>query len=385
VSAWVKWTAGAGGALVGAAACGIVVIMVWFAVDPAPQYNNWDFATPLLMLAFAVGAAVVGAAAWGFGAVRVAAGEWRALIAMAVVLALSAVLPVVAVASLRGADMWRNYRKAEREKPPATSIPAEGRERERWAAALGRPAPEAGLALARRVQSCAARLPRPQSADSLTTGECLALLLTRADKPRARDLVPRRRWRVAMAVRVGGQQEPGRHLRTARSTTSGKARPYLKCGTPDCSSSASGTAPRASLWIAPTCALWNRIGAVSSTRRPVCVKKGHGMAGGTRSSMRFRATVGAAACVRWRRRDSSTCRSASSSRTNAVMSHQSVCHIVPFPIATVRFEVFRDRNGPISSTAAGTGTSRASFNKPARRLRRPLRAKSISLSRCDGS
>ena len=56
MSAWVKWTAGAAGALVGAAACGIVVIMVWFAVEPAPQYHNWDFATPLLMLAFAAGA-----------------------------------------------------------------------------------------------------------------------------------------------------------------------------------------------------------------------------------------------------------------------------------------------------------------------------------------
>jgi len=133
VSAWVKWTAGAAGALVGAAACGIVVIMVWFAVDSSPKYNNWDFATPLLMLAFAAGAAVVGAAAWGFGAVRLAAGEWRALIGMAVVLALAAVLPVVAVAQLKGAEMWRNYRKAEREKPPATSIPAEGRERARLA------------------------------------------------------------------------------------------------------------------------------------------------------------------------------------------------------------------------------------------------------------
>lgn len=120
MSAWVKWTAGAAGALVGAAACGIVVIMVWFAVDPSPKYNNWDFATPLLMLLFAAGAAVVGAAAWGFGAVRLAAGEWRALIAMAVVLALSAVLPVVAVASLKGADLWRAHQKAQREKLSGT-------------------------------------------------------------------------------------------------------------------------------------------------------------------------------------------------------------------------------------------------------------------------
>ena len=183
MSAWAKWTAGAAGALVGAAACGIVVIMVWFAVDPSPKYNNWDFATPLLMLLFAAGAAIVGAAAWGFGAVRLAAGEWRALIAMAVVLALSAVLPVVAAASLKGADLWRAHQKAQREKLPATAFPAEGRERARWIAALGRPAPDAGLTLARRVQSCAARLPKPQNADNLMAGNCLALLLTRADKP----------------------------------------------------------------------------------------------------------------------------------------------------------------------------------------------------------
>ena len=146
----------------------------------------------------------------------------------------------------------------------------------------------------------------------------LPCLAADARRQAERDLVPRRRWRVAMAVRVGGQPEAvSSSRRTARSTTSRKARPCLKCGTPDCSSSASGAAPRASPWIAPTSELWNRIGSVSSTRRHVCVKKGHGMAGGTRSSMRFRATVGAAACVRWRRRDSSTCRSTSSSRANA--------------------------------------------------------------------
>jgi hypothetical protein len=39
----VEWTVGVAGALIGAAACGIVVILVWFAIDPPPKYNNWDF------------------------------------------------------------------------------------------------------------------------------------------------------------------------------------------------------------------------------------------------------------------------------------------------------------------------------------------------------
>ncbi len=200
MSGWAKWTAGAAGALVGGAACGIAVIWVWFAIDPASTHDSSDWATPLLMLAFAAGAAVVGAAAWGFGAVRLASGEWRAFIAMVVVLALSAVLPVVAVASLKGADRWRAHQKAQREKLPATAFPAEGRERARWLAALGRPAQDAGLALARRVQSCAARLPKPQDADTLMAGNCLALLLTRADKPSGtwyRDDDAGWRWRFA--------------------------------------------------------------------------------------------------------------------------------------------------------------------------------------------
>ena len=49
---------------------------------------------------------------------------------MGAVLVLSAIPPVVAVTFLKGAAVWETHKKAEREKPPATAFPAEGRERE---------------------------------------------------------------------------------------------------------------------------------------------------------------------------------------------------------------------------------------------------------------
>jgi len=285
------------------------------------------------MLAFAVGAAVVGAAAWGFGAVRLAAGEWRALIGMAVVLALAAVLPVVAVAQLKGAEMWRNYRKAEREKPPATSIPAEGRERERWAAALGRPAPEGGLALARHVQACAARLPRPQSADSLTTGECLALLLTRADKPSGtwyRGDDGGWRWQFEWV------DSRSRVVVSADRTLDdiGQSAPVFEEWD-------SGLLVKRERRGAPSFAVDRTdLRAVESyrlcllDRAPRLREKG---AWDGRWNTLGDALQGDGGCPGLRAvaaRDSSTCRSASSSRANAVMSHRCVCHIVPSPIAT---------------------------------------------------
>jgi hypothetical protein len=51
--------AGTAGALLGAVACGIAVIFVWLRIDPPPTHDNWDWATPLLMLAAAAGAAFI--------------------------------------------------------------------------------------------------------------------------------------------------------------------------------------------------------------------------------------------------------------------------------------------------------------------------------------